>query len=125
MVDGATSELIPMVSACHRGVGYSSVHPIYQRFELVKNRLYSYADDSTLLTVDHMPADRPALAASRNRDSAKIQEWCNHWCMTLNPNKTKALVISRSRTVNCSRSMVTRSCPEFPFALVPTFTSLT
>ena len=31
-----------------------------------------------------------------------IQEWCNHWCMMLNPNKTKALyiVVSRYRTVS-------------------------
>ena len=25
---------------------------------------------------------------------------CNHWCIILNPNKTKALVVSRSRTVS-------------------------
>ena len=30
----------------------------------------------------------------------RIQEWCNHWCMILNPNKTTAIVVSRSRTVN-------------------------
>ena len=35
-----------------------------------------------------------------NWDFARIQQWCNHWCMILNPNKTKALVVSRSRTVN-------------------------
>ena len=29
---------------------------------------------------------------------ARIQEWCNHWCMILNPNEPKALVVSRSRT---------------------------
>ena len=46
------------------------------------------------------PADRPAVAASLNRDLARIQEWCNHWWLILNPNKTKALVVSRSRTVN-------------------------
>ena len=46
------------------------------------------------------PADRPAVAASLNRDFVRIQEWRNHWCMILNPNKTKALVVSRSRTVN-------------------------
>ena len=34
-----------------------------------------------------------------NRDLARIQEWCNHWCMILNLNKTKAVVVSRSRTV--------------------------
>ena len=29
-----------------------------------------------------------------------IQEWCNHWCMILNLNKTKSLDISRFGTVN-------------------------
>ena len=33
-------------------------------------------------------------------DLARIHEWCNHWCMILNPNKIKALVVSRSRTVS-------------------------
>ena len=71
-----------------------------EMLELVENRLFAYADDSTLLAVVRMPADRPAVAASRNRDLARIQEWCNHWCMILNPNKTKTLVVSRSRTVS-------------------------
>ena len=69
-------------------------------FDQVENRLFAYADDSTLLAVVRKPADRPADAASLNRDLARIQEWCNHWCMILNPNKTKALVVSRSRTVS-------------------------
>ena len=68
--------------------------------DLTENRLFAYADDSTLQAVVRTPADRPAAAASINRDLARIQEWCNHWCMILNPNKTKALVISRSRTVS-------------------------
>ena len=46
------------------------------------------------------PANRPGLAASFNRDLARIQEWCNNWCMILNSNKTKAIVVSSSRTVN-------------------------
>ena len=45
-------------------------------------------------------ADRLAVAASLNRDLARIHECCNHWCMILNPYETKALVVSRSRTVN-------------------------
>ena len=49
-----------------------------EMFELVENRLYGYADDSTLLSVVRKPADRPAAAASLNRDLAKIQEWCIH-----------------------------------------------
>ena len=58
-------------------------------FELVENRLYAYADDFTLVAGVRKPADRPAVAASLNRDLAMILEWCNHWCMILNPNKTK------------------------------------
>ena len=68
--------------------------------ELVENTLYAYADDFTLPAVVRKPADRPAVAASRNRDLARIHEWCNHWCMILNSNEIKALIVSRSRTVN-------------------------
>ena len=68
-------------------------------FDLVENKLFAYADDSTLLAVVRNPADRHAAAASLNRDLARIKEWCNHWCMILNNNKNKALVVSRSRTV--------------------------
>ena len=35
-----------------------------------------------------------------NSDLARMLEWSNHWCMMLTLNKTKALVVSRSRTVN-------------------------
>ena len=65
-------------------------------FELVENTLYAYADYSTLLAVVLKLADRPAVAASLNRDLVKIKKWC----MILNPNKTKSLVVCRSRTVN-------------------------
>ena len=60
-------------------------------FKLVENRLYAYADDSTLLAVVLNPADILGVAASFNRDFAWIQDWCNHWCTILNPNKNKAL----------------------------------
>ena len=69
-------------------------------FELVENRLFADAFDSTLVAVVRKPAERPAVAASFNKDLARIQEWHNHWCMILNPNKSKDLVISRCRTVN-------------------------
>ena len=42
-------------------------------WQLVDNRLYAYAHDSTLLTVVRKSADRPALAAFRDKDLAKIQ----------------------------------------------------
>ena len=43
--------------------------------------IFAYDDDSTLLAVVRKPEDRPAVAASLNRDLARIQEWCNHWYM--------------------------------------------
>ena len=92
MVDGAPSEWIPIIlGACHRKVCWvlfclSYIHTSGM-FELVENRLFVYADHSTLLAVVRKPADRPAVAASLNRDLARIHEWCNHRCMILNPNK--------------------------------------
>ena len=52
------------------------------------------------MVVVHKPADRPPVAASLNRDLARIQEWCNYWWMIVNPYKSKALVVSRSKIVN-------------------------
>ena len=69
---------------------------ISEMFELLGNKLYAYADDSTLLAV----ADRPAVAGSLNMDLPSIQVWCNHWSMILKRNKRKALIVSGSRTVN-------------------------
>ena len=41
-------------------------------FELVENRLYASADDSTLLAIFRTPADRPAVDASL-KDSGVVQ----------------------------------------------------
>ena len=100
MVDGAASEWIPIVSGVPQG---SVLGPLLciiynsNMFELVENRLFAYADDSTLLAVVRKLADKPAVAV---RDLARIRECCNHWSMILNSNETKALAISRSRTLN-------------------------
>ena len=90
VVDGVASEWIQIISSVPLGsllgpllfIPYTS-----EMFELVENRLFAYADDSSLLAVVRKPADRPAVAASLNRNLARIQEWCNHWCMILNNNK--------------------------------------
>ena len=103
LVDGAASEWIPIISGVPQGRVLGPLQFILytsEIFELVKNTLFAYGDDSTLLAVVRKPADRPAIAASLNRDLARIQKFCNHWCMILNPNKTKALVICRSRSVS-------------------------
>ena len=91
---------------------------ISEMFLLVENRIYAYiyVDNSTLLAVVRKPADRLLLtdcccqglllpgrqtvaASLNNRDLARILEWCNHWCIILNPNKTKVFVVSRSKTL--------------------------
>ena len=104
VVDAATSEWIPIVLGVPQGNVLGPllfILYISEICELLENRLYAHADDSTLVAVVCKPAHRSAVAASVNRDLARIQEWCNHWCMILNANKTKVLVVSyRSRTGN-------------------------
>ena len=68
-------------------VGPSTFCFVYQytseMFELVENRLY--ADDSTLVAVVRKPADRPAVAASLNRDLAGFRSGA----ITVHDNKSK------------------------------------
>ena len=77
MADGAPSEWIPIVSGMPQGSVFGSYLFIpYTRkvFELVENRLYACADDSTLSAGVRKQTDRPAVAASLNRDLVSIQE---------------------------------------------------
>ena len=90
MVDGVTIVSVSQSFLAYRWVHYSSFFIPEKCFELVENRLYAYADVSTLLAIVRKPVDRPAVAASLNRYLVWIQQWCNEWCMILNPNKTKA-----------------------------------
>ena len=84
VVDGDESEWIPIISGLPQEC--SVLGPLLfilytsEMFELVENRLFAYADDSTLLEFVRKTADRPAFAASLNRGLARIQEWCND-CM--------------------------------------------
>ena len=69
VVDGDTTEWIPIVSGVPQG---SVLDPLLfilynsEILELVENRLYAYADDSTLLAVERKPADRYDVVASLN-----------------------------------------------------------
>ena len=88
------------------------VRQVWIIFGLVENRLciclWRWLSTSTADV--RKPADRPTIAASINRDLAKIQEWHNHWSMLLNPNKTKTSAISRSRNMKLPLECSTLEC---------------
>ena len=70
MVHGAVSEWILIISGMpHESVLGPLLFILYtsEMFELFENRLFAYADDSTLLAVLPKPVDRPAVAPSINR----------------------------------------------------------
>ena len=46
------------------------------------------------------PGERVAVSESTNRDLNRVSVWCNLWGMKLNASKTKAMIVSRSRTVH-------------------------
>ena len=69
-------------------------------FSIVENKLYGYADDSTLVAVVPSPGERVAVSESMNCDLNRVSVWCNLWGMKLNASKTKTMIVSRSRTVH-------------------------
>ena len=69
-------------------------------FSILENKLFCYADDSTLVAVLPSPGERAAVSESVNRDLNRVRVWCNLWGMNLNGSKTKTMIVSRSRTVH-------------------------
>ena len=46
-------------------------------FCIVENKLYGYADDSTLVAVVPSPGERITRTESMNRDLNRVSVWCN------------------------------------------------
>ena len=103
MVDGCQSKLVNVVSGVPQlGVLGLQLFLLYtaELFSIVENKLYGYADDSTLVAVVPSPGERVAISESMNHDLNRVRVWCNLWGMKLNAGKTKTIIVSWSRTVH-------------------------
>ena len=103
VVDGCLSKLVNVVSGVSQG---SVLGPllfllyIAELFSIMENKLYGYADYSTLVAGVPFPGERVAVSESMNRDLNRVSVWCNLWGIKLNASKTKTMIVSRSRTVH-------------------------
>ena len=64
-------------------------------FSILENKLFGYADDSTLIAVVPSPGLRVAVAESLSSNLVKVSERCDLWRMKLNASKTNTMIISR------------------------------
>ena len=93
VVDWCWSKLVNVVSGVPQGsVLGPQLFLLYtaELFSILENKLYDYADDSTLV----------AVTESLNRDLNRVSRWCDLWGMKLNASKTKTMNVSRSRTIH-------------------------
>ena len=67
---------------------------------IVENKLYGYADNSTLVAVVPSPGERVVVSESMNRVLNMVSVWCGLCGMKLNASKTKTMIVSRSGTVH-------------------------
>ena len=103
MVDGCRSKLLNVVSGVPQG---SVLGPLLfllytsELFSILENKLFGYADDSSLTAVVPSPGVRVIVEESLIRDIVRVSEWCDLWGMKLNASKTKTMLVSRSRTMH-------------------------
>ena len=84
VVDGCRSKLVNVVSGVPQGsVLGPQLFILYtaELFSIMENKLYGYADDSTLVAVVPSPGERVAVSESMNRDLNRVSVWCNLWGM--------------------------------------------
>ena len=80
VVDGCRSNLVNVVSGVPQGSVFGpQLFLLYtaELFSIVENKLYCYADDSTLVAVVPFPGERVAVSESMNRDLNRVSVWCN------------------------------------------------
>ena len=95
-MDGCRSKLVKVVSGVPQG---SALGPLLfllytsELFSILENKLFGYADDSTLIAIVPSPGVRVAVAGSLIRDLGRISERCDLWGMKLNASKTKSMIV--------------------------------
>ena len=67
---------------------------------MLENKIYGYADDSTLVAVVPSPGMRVAVTESMKRDLNRVGVRCDRWGMKLNASKSKTTIVSMSHTVH-------------------------
>ena len=104
MVDGYRSKRVNVVLGMPQG---SVLGPLLFLlctsevfFYILENKMFDYADDSTLTAVVPSPAVRVRVAESLIRHLGRVSEWCDLWGMKLNASKTMTMIVSRSRTMH-------------------------
>ena len=103
VVDGCRSKLVNVVSWVPKGsVLGPQLFLLYteELFSIVENKLYGYADDSTLVAVVPSPGERVAASESMNSDLNRVSVWCDMWRMNHNASKTKTMIVSRSHIIH-------------------------
>ena len=79
-MDGCRSKLVHMVSGVPQG---SVLGPQFlllyaaELFSIVENKLYGYADNSTLVAFVPFLGERVAVSESMNRDLNRVSVWFN------------------------------------------------
>ena len=67
---------------------------------VLENRLVAYAHYAIQFASIPSPIMRPVVAESLNRHLVTTSAWSKPWCMKMNPNKTKCMTVSSSRTAS-------------------------
>ena len=78
VVDGCRSKLVNVVSGVPQGsVLGPQLFLLYtaEPFSIMENKLYGYADDSTLVAVVPSPSEKAAVSESMNRDLNRVSMW--------------------------------------------------
>ena len=101
VVIGCQSKLVNMVSGVPQGsVLCPQFFPVHRGAFHHIDRLYGYADDSTLLSVVTSESDSVSVTESTNRDLNMVSICYDLWGMKLNASKTKAMMVSRSCAIH-------------------------